>query len=458
MINFIFYAFFLGWAIFSFIYVNRKKKNQSVYEYVYNSIPSVFTTLGILGTFVGIFVGLQEFEVQNITQSIPKLLEGMKTAFSTSIIGIILSIGFGKWSQIVAEKVDIKNGEVAVDDEISALKEILSEIKKQNEISSVFFTDLKKENELFRIVQNQTALEKIKLLTDLKQEFSNQSKEISITNSEIEKLRTEQNQNSKENKELISGIGGIMVENSQKMEKKFDEFSELLRKNNTEALVEVMKKVTEEFNKQMSALINKLIQENFEELNQSVKNLNTWQQENKEMIASLTEQFTKVSKDFETSASSVKVITQNTEKLVNDESHLSRLIKELQKVMIDDSKFTQITSKVSETVATLEKNTKAFDETTNKLNNWVKNQMNFTDSVAVLLTKLEDVKNVKDINEVFWKNFEKQLTTSMSQIEKASNKLTDDLEEINNEFYQQLNSVLSNFDNAIQRILKSKDL
>lgn len=160
MINFIFYAFFLGWAIFSFIYVNRKKKNQSVYEYVYNSIPSVFTTLGILGTFVGIFVGLQEFDVQNITQSIPKLLEGMKTAFSTSIIGIILSIGFGKWSQIVAEKVDIKNGEVAVDDEISALKEILSEIKKQNEISSVFFTDLKKENELFRIVQNQTALEK----------------------------------------------------------------------------------------------------------------------------------------------------------------------------------------------------------------------------------------------------------------------------------------------------------
>lgn len=292
----------------------------------------------------------------------------------------------------------------------------------------------------------------------MKQEFSNQSKEISITNSEIEKLRTEQNQNSKENKELISGIGGIMVENSQKMEKKFDEFSELLRKNNTEALVEVMKKVTEEFNKQMSALINKLIQENFEELNQSVKNLNTWQQENKEMIASLTEQFTKVSKDFETSASSVKVITENTEKLVNNESDLSKLIKELQKVMIDDTKFTQITNKVSETVATLEKNTKAFDETTNKLNNWVKNQMNFTDSVAVLLTKLEEVKSIKDINEVFWKNFEKQLTTSMSQIEKASNKLTDDLEEINNEFYQQLNSVLSNFDNAIQRILKSKDL
>lgn len=450
-VNLIFNIAFLIWIGVSIYQIIRKSRQQSVYDYIYNSIPSVFTTLGILGTFVGIFIGLQEFDVQNITQSIPKLLEGMKTAFLTSIVGIILSIIFGKWSQIVAEKADRKKNLIAVDDEISALKEILSEIKKQNEISSVFFTDLRKENEKLLTAQNKNASENIKLLTDLKEEFVK-------TNSEIEKLRTEQNKNSKENNKLISGIGAIMTENSQKMEKKFDEFSELLRKNNTEALVEVMKKVTEEFNKQMSALINKLIQENFEELNQSVKNLNTWQQENKEMIASLTEQFTKVSKDFETSASSVKVITQNTEKLVNDESHLSRLIKELQKVMIDDTKFTQITSKVSETVATLEKNTKAFDETTNKLNNWVKNQMNFTDSVAVLLTKLEDVKNVKDINEVFWKNFEKQLNTSMNQIEKASNKLTNDLEEINNDFYQQLNDVLSNFDNAIQRILRSKGL
>ena len=74
-----------------------------------------------------------------------------------------------------------------------------------------------------------------------------------------------------------------MDKTNQLLERKFDEFTELLKKSNTEALVEVMKKVTEEFQKQMNSLINKLIQENFDQLNRSVERLNQWQQENKEM-------------------------------------------------------------------------------------------------------------------------------------------------------------------------------
>ena len=58
-----------------------------------------------------------------------------------------------------------------------------------------------------------------------------------------------------------------------------------------------MKRATEEFNAQMSALIEKLVQENFQELNNSVQRMNVnWQQENKEMITQLTNQFTKVSR------------------------------------------------------------------------------------------------------------------------------------------------------------------
>ena len=64
-----------------------------------------------------------------------------------------------------------------------------------------------------------------------------------------------------------------MAETNQLLTAKFDEFSELLKKSNTEALVEVMKKVTEEFQKQMNLLISKLIQENFEQLNTSVERL-----------------------------------------------------------------------------------------------------------------------------------------------------------------------------------------
>jgi len=55
------------------------------------SIPNHLTALGILGTFVGIFLGLYNFKVGNLQTSIPCLLEGMKLAFTTSIAGLTTS-------------------------------------------------------------------------------------------------------------------------------------------------------------------------------------------------------------------------------------------------------------------------------------------------------------------------------------------------------------------------------
>lgn len=49
-------------------------------------------SLGILGTFVGIAIGLYYFDVTNIKESMPPLLEGLKTAFVTSGVGIFFSI------------------------------------------------------------------------------------------------------------------------------------------------------------------------------------------------------------------------------------------------------------------------------------------------------------------------------------------------------------------------------
>jgi biopolymer transport protein ExbB/TolQ len=48
--------------------------------------------LGILGTFWGIFVGLQDFDPAQIQSSIPSLLDGLKTAFLTSISGMSISM------------------------------------------------------------------------------------------------------------------------------------------------------------------------------------------------------------------------------------------------------------------------------------------------------------------------------------------------------------------------------
>ncbi len=56
--------------------------------------PNLLTSLGILGTFVGIVIGLLDFDTANIDASISNLLEGLKTAFITSLAGMSASIAF----------------------------------------------------------------------------------------------------------------------------------------------------------------------------------------------------------------------------------------------------------------------------------------------------------------------------------------------------------------------------
>lgn len=57
-----------------------------------SSLPGISISIGILGTFYGIFIGLMGFDELHISESIPKLLGGMKTAFATSLAGMSISI------------------------------------------------------------------------------------------------------------------------------------------------------------------------------------------------------------------------------------------------------------------------------------------------------------------------------------------------------------------------------
>lgn len=51
--------------------------------------PSFLTSVGILGTFLGIAFGLLHFDTTDFNNSIPKLLDGLKTAFWSSIAGLV---------------------------------------------------------------------------------------------------------------------------------------------------------------------------------------------------------------------------------------------------------------------------------------------------------------------------------------------------------------------------------
>jgi hypothetical protein len=59
-----------------------------------NYTATLLTSLGILGTFMGIVVGLLDFDPNKIDESIEFLLDGLKTAFITSLVGMSASILF----------------------------------------------------------------------------------------------------------------------------------------------------------------------------------------------------------------------------------------------------------------------------------------------------------------------------------------------------------------------------
>lgn len=74
-------------------------------------IPGTLTSLGILGTFIGLIIGLRHVEFQDAETamtSIVTLLNGIETAFYTSICGVILSILFNiihkaSWNMLMRE-------------------------------------------------------------------------------------------------------------------------------------------------------------------------------------------------------------------------------------------------------------------------------------------------------------------------------------------------------------------
>ena len=251
----------------------------------------------------------------------------------------------------------------------------------------------------------------------------------------------------------IVEIEDKMTETNKLLTEKFEEFSELLKKSNTEALVEVMKKVTEEFQKQMNALISKLIKENFEQLNTSVERLNTWQQENKEMIKSLTSQYKQMADNFESTSVSLTKVDEDTRQLVSEGGKLRQIVNALNAVIVEDEKFIKISNDLQNTAELTKSSYEQFDEATKRLNEWVKKQRGFVDGVMVLIQKLDELNKIRDYGEKFWQETKHSMDEGVGIIKGGTQELNKQVGTLNNQFYARLSTTLAQLDNCIQALI-----
>ena len=492
--------------------------HRRVVEY----FPTLVSTLGVLGTFYGITIGLLSFDTGNLDQSIPGLLDGLKTAFFTSLAGMIGSMIL---SAIISKKQDDNDGGIsdinqaagticqAVQQMSELNKQTISALAKQMEDSEkdrkAFYRTMgdvmdKVKSSLASINTYQestnSSLDSIVILQRSQEGALNDLKEASATMSSsigniedaankqteaalsMQKSSTEISEYTHHVPELLDVVSGMssaqeeineqvqklkeilhgevlsieqsMDKTNDLLERKFDEFTELLKKSNTEALVEVMKRVTEEFQKQMNALINKLIQENFDQLNKSVEKLNQWQQENKEMIASLTRQYKEMATNFEATSTSLVKVKDDTTQLVSEGGKLRKLIDALNEVIINDKKFIEISNNLQKTANLSKSNMESFDASTKALNDWIRKQRNFVDGVQLLIEKLEEINKIKDYNEKFWQGTKQSLEEGLSIVKAGSQTLNSRLTDLDRSFYARLSTTLAELDTCIQAMIK----
>lgn len=92
-------------------YINEDEIDLHVHKKVLEMAPDIFTSLGILGTFIGLVWGLKSFEpssYETMTTSVSALVEGIKVAFLTSIYGIAFALIYSSGMKSVYADMDGK--------------------------------------------------------------------------------------------------------------------------------------------------------------------------------------------------------------------------------------------------------------------------------------------------------------------------------------------------------------
>ena len=117
----IIYLIMFGIVFFKVIKYN-KLDNKEKRNFYINLLP----ILGVIGTFLGICLGLANFDSTEIESSVPQLLQGLKTAFWTSFIGT-------SWAVFLNIRYSSKDKEENdEDEEVSLLKLQIEELQKLN--------------------------------------------------------------------------------------------------------------------------------------------------------------------------------------------------------------------------------------------------------------------------------------------------------------------------------------
>ena len=285
-----------------------------------STLGNIASTIGVLGTFVGISIGLWNFDPNDITSSVPLLLSGMKIAFATSIIGMSAAI-FMKYIAIKNE--DEEN----IDDIMELFNTMINESRNVN--NTLLLNQKQTENVLTKVSeiwsshQENLTVElknEIRNLNDnnlakqeeLIEEFKKLGECFTLLNSGVNNLLTWQ-ENYKETIEITTKELESVIQTLNNCDKSIEAISNnaSLIKENNENLSEVLK----EINKTQNIIIKS---------NESIIEIS---EKAKESIPQINEHFTNI--DNRTKESTAYLETAISQNLNNIKSYLEKTTEEV---------------------------------------------------------------------------------------------------------------------------------
>jgi len=254
-------------------------------------------SVGVLGTFVGIFIGLQDFDPSSMKNSVHSILIGLKTAFATSILGMSVAIFLSIYQKIM--------------DRVS------SDSKSEDEILVEINDKLDNLNYLPRLDNSAIVSKLDEVINALPN--SGEKDNSNEANEQILKTLVEM-----KNKQITYGseLHSLLQENFTNLNSSMEEATRQLSKGATEEIVDALQQVIKNFNDNLQEQFG----ENFKELNSAVVNLVDWQDKYKDHIEDIENRLDLSTSSIEKAQSSLQAISTNNENIMEVYNNLSDII------------------------------------------------------------------------------------------------------------------------------------
>ena len=229
--------------------------------------PNLLASIGVLGTFTGIVIGLIDFDPTpiKIDDSISKLLEGLKTAFITSLVGMGGSIAFKilNATPLLLPRERVTTGKDVGPALLDAMRSQGNQLEALRQaIAGDEESSLAGQIKLFR--------------SDTRDRYDAEKNYMEHSLGAFTKL-TEQVGNQRETFEAFT------VELWQRL----SDFAEMLSKSATEQVINALKEVIADFNKNLTEQFG----ENFKALDAAVQRLVQWQENYRVQLEQMGEQY-----------------------------------------------------------------------------------------------------------------------------------------------------------------------